>query len=355
MKGVRTVSNSNLFASLQAGGTPKSSAPAPSTPEASSPETNSPEPSSPEASAPAPSTPAPSSSEANSPEANSPEANSPEANSPEPSSPEASSPEANLPEANSPAPSASTPNTPQSDMPRPSNQNRQPDSNNTIPNPTIPIPNGRTKPKADILNAGKTILGRYTAPLLRRTAGLFLGGAGAIVGVSAGIAQGDMGKAVTGLFVGAKAGNYTGQKAVDGIKKVKDIPDKAHSVADTFREGAYGEEKAQNIKFDREFRKSSGYKTLKRNNPNFSDDKIQKMLDAGITDYKKMDKILKNSAKHPRKYTMDKAIAYHTLAEKCPDGILYDNKKFIRYCQDKKINISPQDVANLRKNIIDFK
>ena len=335
MKGVRTASNSNLLASLQSGGAPAPGTPAPGTPAPSTPAPSTPAPNTPAPSTPAPSTPAP--------------------NTPAPSTPAPSTPAPSTPAPSTPAPNTSTPNTPQSNTTRPLNQNQQQNSNNTIPNPTIPIPNGRTKPKADILNAGKTILGRYTSPLLRRTAGLFLGGAGAILGVSAGIAQGDMGKAVTGLFVGAKAGNYTGQKAIDGIKKVKDIPEKAHSVADTFREGAYGEEHAQNVKFDREFRKSSGYKTLKRNNPNFSDDKIQKMLDAGITDYKKMDKILKNSAKHPRKYTMDKAIAYHTLAEKCPDGILYDNKKFIRFCQDKKINISPQDVANLRKNIMDFK
>ena len=215
------------------------------------------------------------------------------------------------------------------------------------------------KPKRNVLNGVTAVTGRYFVPVAKGALGAVLTGTGAIIGFSAGVAQGDASKAFTGMAAGVAAGRAIASNTVDTTRNLtKDIPEAAHRVGDTWRAGAYGEEYANNVRIDREFRNSNAYKELKKNSE-FTDrefdEKVSQMLDAGITDTKRMKKILKNHKKHPRKYSMDKAIAYSTMAEKCPEGILYNNSKFIRFCHDHNIEISEEELENLRKCIIDFK
>ena len=231
-------------------------------------------------------------------------------------------------------------------------RNRRSSNNSTTTSDT-------NKPKRNIWNGVSAVTGRYFPSTAKTVLGVGAGLTGAIIGFSAGVAQGDAGKAFSGMALGATAGNYLARNAVDTVQDItKKIPEAAHNVTDTYREGAYGQEYADNVRFNREFRNSSAYNELKRGSgfeDKVFDEKVSQMLDSGITDTKRMKKILKNNKKHPRKYSMDKAIAYSELAEKCPDGILYDNNRFIRFCQDHKIEISDEELENLRKCIIDFK
>ena len=167
-----------------------------------------------------------------------------------------------------------------------------------------------------------------------------------MVGLAAGVAQGDFSAAATGLLAGGKAGYYTGQKGVNAVASIKNIPDKAHNVADVWREGAYGEEYAQNVKFDREFRKSSAYKELK-DNPNFSDSSIQSMLDAGITEKSAMEKILKSGG------NIEDEIGYYTLAQKCPDSVYYDDNKLQQFLQD--LGLSQTNATIMRNQMKKYK
>lgn len=232
------------------------------------------------------------------------------------------------------------------------NRNRGSSNNSTATSNT-------NKPKRNILNGVSAVTGRYFPTVAKNVLGVGTGLTGAIIGFSAGVAQGDVGKAFSGMVIGATAGSYLARNTVDTVQDLtKKIPEAAHNVADTYREGAYGGEYASNVKIDREFRNSNAYNQLKRDSgfeDKIFDEKVSQMLDSGITDTKRMKKILKNHKKHPRKYSMDKAIAYSELAEKCPDGILYDNNRFIRFCHDHKIEISKEELENLRKCIIDFK
>ena len=116
-KGVRTASNSNVFASLQSGGSPN--APAPNTP--------------------APNTPAP---------------NTPAPNTPAPNTPAPNTPAPNAPATNTPAPNTPAPNT--------------------------PAPSTQT-PKRNIGSGIWKVAGRYTRPIVSKGAGLLVGGAGAMV------------------------------------------------------------------------------------------------------------------------------------------------------------------------------
>ncbi|MBQ8044588.1 MAG: hypothetical protein IJ272_10690 [Clostridia bacterium] len=193
--------------------------------------------------------------------------------------------------------------------------------------------------------------------------GVLTGGTGAMIGFAAGVAQGDIGKAFAGAVAGGTAGGALGNRLGKGVVNLpkntaEGVTTGWNNVKDTWNEGAYGEDYANNVKFDRAFRNSSAYSQLKRDSgfeDKVFDEKVSQMLDSGITDAKRMKKILKNHKKHPRKYRMDKAIAYSELAAKCPDGILYENSKFIRFCQNHKIQISEEELENLRKCIIDFK
>ena len=215
------------------------------------------------------------------------------------------------------------------------------------------------KDKIHYFKGIRSLAGKYTGPALSKLGGLALGGAGTLIGFSAGVAQGDIGKALTGAVAGGSAGYYGGQKlvnaGVNAVDRAGNIKDKWNNIEDTFNEGARGKEYVQNARFDRAFRESDDFKRLMKENPNIPDEHIQKMLDAGITEYKDMSKILKKNQEHPRKYSIDKAIGYNELAKQCPNSVLYTDKKFIKFCQDRDIEITPEEAKAVRKVIIEFK
>ena len=215
---------------------------------------------------------------------------------------------------------------------------------------------------------------RYTGPAIRTVAGAAGGVVGGTIGFAAGVAQGDVGKALTGAAGGLVAGRVTGKRAIQGAGKIGDalvhIDKPVRDVLDTFREGAYGEEYVEQIRTERSnstFKRSSQYKILKEEyrklNTNLSEEQLKheleknvdKMLEAGITDNRQMIKILRANKKHPLKFSIDKAIRYSKLAEKCPDDILNNTKKFIRFFEDMNIELTTEEIQELRNNIIEFK
>ena len=52
---------------------------------------------------------------------------------------------------------------------------------------------------------------------------------------------------------------------------------------------------------------------------------------------------------------MDNAIKYSKLAEKCSEDILYDKVKFIRFCENRNLGLSEEQLIELRKDIMNFK
>ena len=261
---------------------------------------------------------------------------------PSPNAPSPNTPSPNTPAPNTPAPNTPSPNTPSPNTPSPN-----------TPSPNTPAPNtpstNKQSPERKTLRGFGKIAGKYTRPILSKGAGLLVGGAGAMVGFAAGVAQGDFSAAATGLLAGGKAGYYTGQKGVNAVANLKNIPEKAHNVADVFREGAYGEEYAQNVKFDREFRRSSAYKELKsqwKDDKNF-DTNIQTMLDAGITDKNTMEKILKSGG------NIEDEIGYYTLAKQCTESVYYDDNKLQQYLQD--LGLSQTNATIMRNKMKKYK
>ena len=209
---------------------------------------------------------------------------------------------------------------------------------------------GSAKPKRKINGSGvKAVTGKYVAPALAKgVLGAGLGLTGAMIGFAAGVAQGDLGAAVTGATIGGAAGMNLGKGAVNLPGNIeKGIKNGWNNVKDTYREGAYGEEVARAIKFDEEFRGGSTYRAL-QNNPNFSEESVQAMLNAGVTDKKAMTAILDS------RMDVNDAIKYHTVAKNCPNEIYY-NDNMLRTFWKRTMGVEEKNAERIRDVLGQFK
>ncbi len=193
------------------------------------------------------------------------------------------------------------------------------------------------------------VAGKYGRKALRGVGKVTGAAALGTIGLAGGIATGDMSNAFAGLAGGIVAGSKVGGNIVDGVSK---IPGAANGVrkdiVDTFRAGAYGKDEAARIRFDKEFKKSEGYKNLIKENPG-AEGQVEDFLAAGITDTSKMGKAIKSG------YSTEEAIAYMKLASTggCPDEVLYDENKFKTYLDSRGIDSTKAE--EIRKGIVAFK
>ena len=207
----------------------------------------------------------------------------------------------------------------------------------------------------------KALGGRYGKPALGKAAGLLGGMAGGAIGFAAGASQGEIGKALGGFAGGFVAGKRGGQGATNAVlnvgNKMLHLDNYLEEMEDTYNEEALGKEEAENIKFDREFKKSSAYINLQTNS-NFSEHNIDLMLSAGITDEKVMTKILTNIGNGGGS-TIEDEIGYYQLAKDCPDSIFYnkDNsvlQEFITV-KLKKANMSTSKAKDIADGMARYK
>ena len=201
--------------------------------------------------------------------------------------------------------------------------------------------NDETKKK---ISGATSILKKYGGKSLDKTLKLGLGGTGAMLGLAAGITQGDVSAALTGATAGAAAGQGVARGIENRARSIKNVRRNAGNIRETFESGYLGSaDAARNARFDREFKRSSDYETLSKNG-NFSEDKIDAMLDAGITDKSTMEKLLNNGGDN-----IEEAIGYYTLAQKCDDSIYYDDDKLQTYIED--LGIDSEDATEIRKKM----
>ena len=182
--------------------------------------------------------------------------------------------------------------------------------------------------------------------------GVLAGGTGAMIGFAAGVAQGDVGAAFTGAVAGGAALGTVGNRLGKGVANLpenigKGVKTGWNNVKNTYREGAYGEEAAQAIRFDEEFRNGSTYKAL-QSNENFSEESVQAMLNEGITDKKEMTAILDSGL------NVNEAIEYSKLAKKCPDAIYY-NDNMLRTFWRRTMGVEEKDAEKIRDVLGQFK
>lgn len=214
-------------------------------------------------------------------------------------------------------------------------------------NQTIPE---RIKTKPKVLGGAKSLGGKYLKKGVGAIVGAGTSASGAVLGFSAGLAQGDVSKAFAGAIAGGKAGKAVAQRISNGIN-VDNIKNSINEIKDTFNEGAYGTEKAQELKEIREFKSTSAYKELKEKYKDIlTDDKLGEILKAGITEKSDIDKVLKSDN------TKD-AIGYYTLAKSCPDDIYYNKEYLKEYVEDlaEQVGLSRTDANKIIENMKKFR
>lgn len=212
-------------------------------------------------------------------------------------------------------------------------------------------PGRNVKNRAGTLKGTLRVAGKGAKHLLRGVTKATGAAALGTIGLAAGIATGDMSNAFAGLAGGLAAGSKLGGNLIDGgINLVKGAKGLGNEIADTYRTGAYGKNEAERIRFNKDFMKSEGYKNLMKENPG-QEKTAEQFLNAGITDTKKMGTALKK-LKNGR-YSLDEAISYMKMAEKCPSKILYDKTKFREYLNSYGINEDRADA--IRKEVVAFK
>lgn len=163
-----------------------------------------------------------------------------------------------------------------------SNNNIRTTSNSPMTNSSV---NGaNTNSEMNIKGGAKSLAGRYVLPatksVARATLSTLAGIPGAMLGFAAGISQGDISAALTGAAAGGKAGSGLGQKVANGVN-FGNIKTSINNVQDTFNEGAYGEQYAQNMRMAREFKQTKEYKELKDEFGDLlTDEKLGEILNA---------------------------------------------------------------------------
>lgn len=139
------------------------------------------------------------------------------------------------------------------------------------------------------------------------------------IGIAAGVTSGDFEKALTYGAGGAVAGGAIGGRLADGAMNTpKNIEKAGYGLIDTYREGAYDRETAQNMRFDREFLQSESGKELTKK---YSEEHVRQCLEAGVTNPTEMGKVLEYSRSNDG-VSVSEAISYNHLAQNCPDSIL---------------------------------
>lgn len=140
--------------------------------------------------------------------------------------------------------------------------------------------------KLDIKGGAKSLAGRYLLPatksIARATVGTVTGLSGAMLGFAGGVAQGDLGKAFSGAAAGGATGAGIGKAGVDFASNIGgNVKKSVNNLKDTWNEGAYGTEYAQNIRMMREFKETKEYKELRDEfGDNLTDEKLSEILNA---------------------------------------------------------------------------
>ena len=205
------------------------------------------------------------------------------------------------------------------------------------------------------IKGATTKTGKFVFSASKETLKFIVGANFALWGVGTGLADNSGSKG----YVAGKAGKKAGENLVENVfNGVDNVIDKGQAVGEKVTSFVEGEETTQNKKFDRKFKNSSTYSKLKQkfgNNDKNFDTKIQQMLDAGITNPRKIERILEKNKKNPTKYSMENAMAFTALANMCTEEVLNDDDSFIRFCQDKDLNIAEDVLRAIRESVFEFK
>lgn len=143
-----------------------------------------------------------------------------------------------------------------------------------------------TKSVPNIKGGATSLLGKYglsgAKAIGSGTLRTMATASGAMLGFANGVAKGDVSEALKGAVAGGTLGDGLAKGGINFASNLNgNIKNLGHDLQDTYNEGAYGTEYAQNVRRVREFKQTKEYKELKREfGDKLSDDKLSELLKA---------------------------------------------------------------------------
>ena len=147
--------------------------------------------------------------------------------------------------------------------------------------------------KPNLKGGAKSLLGRYGMSTVKAmgkgTLRTMSTVTGTVLGFAGGVAKGDISEA----FKGAAAGGTLGRGLANGginlaTNAGKNIKNLGNDIKDTWNEGAYGTEYAQDVKMARMYKQTSDYKELKNMyGDRLTDEKLIEILKAAKAEQEK--------------------------------------------------------------------
>ena len=112
---------------------------------------------------------------------------------------------------------------------------------------------------------------------------------GAMLGFAGGVTKGDISEALKGAAAGGTAGAGLASSGIKFASNIKDnVKNLENDIKDTYNEGAYGSEYAENMKMIRAYKQTSDYKELKDlYKDQLTDEKLIEILNAAKEEAKK--------------------------------------------------------------------
>lgn len=247
-------------------------------------------------------------------------------------------------------------------------------------------PGGGSRP--GIAKTGANLAKAIAGPDRLKSAGRWVAkgmgaGAGALIGLSTAVADGNFDDVFTKTAMGASAGAAIGNNLVDTPGAIAGgIGNAVGGIKDDFLRTQMGEEAFQNAQFDKQFYNSSGYKKIASSGTlksMYSTDQIkaqtQMFLDNGITDAGKIQEALESGVNGDeyrlmsdigvtdvKKYSKIKRsksglnaseiASRMAIAKNMPTELYGDETAFVRYA--KRYGIQERDAKTLFRDIDDF-
>ena len=152
---------------------------------------------------------------------------------------------------------------------------------------------GDKKPTPPWIKGAKSVVGKYWFPTTKAIGSgalrVLSTGTGAMLGFAGGVAQGDVSAALKGAAGGGAIGNGLAQGGIKFASNLGgNVKKLGNDIKDTYNEGAYGAEYAQNIKMVREFKQTSSYNELRQKyGDQLTDEKLSEILQAAKEEQEK--------------------------------------------------------------------
>ena len=143
---------------------------------------------------------------------------------------------------------------------------------------------GNTKQTPTWIKGAASLAGKYGLPATKAIGSATLktlsSASGAMLGFASGVAKGDISEALKGAVVGGTLGDGLAKGGINFASNFGgNIKNLGNDIQDTWNEGAYGTEYAENMKMVREFKQTDSYQELRKKfGEQLTDEKLSEII-----------------------------------------------------------------------------